>query len=221
MKDLHIILDPGHGLNGLGTSGKCSPVLDSKEWSLQHPYVYEKRYREGNSNRDIVRKLTVKLEALGYTVHNTNPEDREMGLPVRVMRANKVCSKYGAKNCLFISVHSNAAPAKDGGWTTATGFSVYVAKQCSENSRRCAQYIYDLACKRGFKGNRSKPSKGYWEANFYVIKNTACPAILTENLFYNNKEDLHRLMDVNEIEKIVQYHLDTITYYEQTIYKRK
>lgn len=217
MKKIHIILDPGHGYNGLNTSGKCSPILDPNEFKLQHPFVYEKRYREGNSNRDIVRKLTIKLKELGYDVHNVNPEDDNKTLKTRVARANEICKKYGSKNCLFISVHSNAAPSKNSGWTSATGFSVYVAKQCSENSRQVARDIYKIACSRGFKGNRSTPPKGFWEENFYVIKNTLCPAILTENLFYNNKEDLHKLMDMSVISQIVDYHVDAIENYEKTI----
>ena len=28
-----------------------------------------------------------------------------------------------------------------------------------------------------------------WEENFYVLKNTMMPAVLTENLFYDNKQD--------------------------------
>lgn len=209
----HIILDPGHGKNGLNTSGKCSPILDANEWDLSHPYVYQKRYREGNSNRDIVWLLTIELNKLGYTVHNTNPEDREMGLATRVKRANEICKKYGTDNCLFISVHSNAAPTSNGNqWSTATGFSVYVAKQCSETSRRMASKCYELACAAGYKGNRARPAKGYWEANFYVIKNTLCPAILTENLFYNTKSDLHLLMDDKVIRDIVKYHVDTIQF---------
>lgn len=213
MKRLHIILDPGHGLNGLGTSGKCSPKLDPKEWDLKHPFVYDGRYREGNSNREIVKRLTEKLEKLGYTVHNSNPENFNMSLTERVRRTNKLCKEYGSKNCLFISVHSNAAPSSNGGWTSATGTSVHIASKCSENSKWAAQVFYVNAVDAGLKGNRSRPQRGYWVNDFYVVRKTDCPAFLSENLFYNNKEDLRRLFDDNVIDTIVDVHVKTIEQY--------
>ena len=29
-----------------------------------------------------------------------------------------------------------------------------------------------------------------WEENFYILSKTQCPAVLTENFFMDNKEDL-------------------------------
>jgi len=210
-KKLHIILDPGHGYNGIGTSGKYSPVLDGSEFDLNHPYVYERRYREGNSNREIVKRLTQKLQNLGYIVHNTNLEEANMSLSTRVNRANKWCKEYGTQNCLFISVHSNAAGS--GGWYNATGISVYVAGNASTKSKYLAQSFYDIAVENGYKGNRSTPKNHYWVANFYVIKNTVCPCMLTENLFYDNKDDLHRIMSEEGTNDIVDFHVKAIEKY--------
>ena len=48
------------------------------------------------------------------------------------------------------------------------------------------------------------------EANFYIIKNSKCPAVLTENFFYDNKEDLKYITsDLGHFE-IVKTHVHGI-----------
>jgi N-acetylmuramoyl-L-alanine amidase len=43
-----------------------------------------------------------------------------------------------------------------------------------------------------------------WEENFYLLKNTKCPAVLTENFFMDNKEDLAYLQSSEGREAIVK-----------------
>ena len=66
---------------------------------------------------------------------------------------------------------------------------------------------------RGLKGNRSVPKDRYWEANFTIIARTNCPAVLTENLFYDNKEDLAILKSEEGKKKIVDLHVEGIINY--------
>lgn len=58
----------------------------------------------------------------------------------------------------------------------------------------------------GLRGNRSIPKEHYWQANFYVVKNTACPAVLTENLFQDNHDDVDFLASPEGKAKIVELH---------------
>jgi len=51
------------------------------------------------------------------------------------------------------------------------------------------------------------------EANFYVLRHTKCPAVLTENLFQDNKEDVAFLMSVKGIQAIVELHIKGIIKY--------
>ena len=56
--------------------------------------------------------------------------------------------------------------------------------------------------------------------NFYVIKNTKCPAILTENLFYTNKADLAILQSSEGKEKIVAMHEKAIKNYISKFFQK-
>ena len=49
-----------------------------------------------------------------------------------------------------------------------------------------------------------------WEEQFYILKNTHCPAVLTENLFMDNEKDCKFLLSPEGIETITALHVDAI-----------
>ena len=194
-----VILGTAHGMN---TPGKCSP---------------DKKFREYRFSREVINDLKPKLEALGLKVYIDITQDEVPLPPVaelsqRCRIVNSICAKHGTKNCVYVSIHVNAA-GSGGVWRTARGFAVYVARQCSEASRRLAKSLCDTAIAMGLRGNRSIPKEHYWQANFYVIKNTHCPAVLTENLFQDNSEDVEFLMSAEGKGKIVELHRKCIKAY--------
>ena len=200
MIELQIILDNGHAKK---TAGKCSPDKSFYEWKF---------------NREIAIALEQKLKSEGYSVHRIVTEDIEdIPLSERVKRANNICDKYGAKNCIFISIHANAS---GNNWSNASGSSVFVAKQSSQLSKELAQLFYAEVTQAGFAGNRCVPQQKYWMENFYVIKNTKCPAILTENLFYTNKADLAFLQSSEGKAKIVEMHEKAIKNYISKFFQK-
>ena len=200
MKELQIILDNGHAKK---TAGKCSPDKSFYEWKF---------------NREIAIALEQKLKSEGYSVHRIVTEDIEdIPLSERVKRANNICDKYGAKNCIFISIHANAS---GNNWSNASGSCVFVAKQSSQLSKELAQLFYAEVTQAGFAGNRCVPQQKYWMENFYVIKNTKCPAILTENLFYTNKADLAILQTSEGKAKIVAMHEKAIKNYISKFFQK-
>lgn len=169
---MKILLDNGHGDN---TPGKCSP---------------DKRLREYAWAREIAKRLDAKLKALGYDSMRIVTEETDIPLAHRVQRVNNVCKSVGSKNVLLVSIHNNAAG--NGGWGTAKGFSVFVSKNASSNSKKCASIFTNEAITRKLTGNRSIPAEKYWtwswtKSDIYILKNTNCPAVLTENMFRTTK----------------------------------
>lgn len=188
---MKILIDNGHGQN---TPGKRSPDMTFYEWKF---------------NREIAIPLVEELKKRGYDAERIVTEDAlDVTLTERCRRVNAWCNKLGRKNVILVSVHANAAG--NGGWHNARGFSVFCAKVASDASHRLAQSLYDAAEARGLKGNRSVPKDRYWEANFTIIARTNCPAVLTENLFYDNKEDLVILKSEEGKKKIVDLHVEGI-----------
>lgn len=197
---IHLLLDAGHGDPPL-TGGKCSP---------------DKRILEYYWAREMVKLISQKAAAIpGLTVHLITPEITDTPLNTRTKRVNDICRKYGSKNCILISVHINAAG--NGGWFNASGWSGWVAPNASANSKRLAAILWREADKRGLRGNRSVPKEQYWVGNFAIVRDTLCPAVLTENLFQDNKDDVEYLLSEKGKQTIAEVHISAIKEYIKTL----
>lgn len=191
--DLKILIDNGHGIN---TPGKCSP---------------DRRLLEYKWTREIASRLVDALRKEGFDARRIVTEETDISLTERVRRVNTLCAKHGVKNSVLISIHVNAAG--NGQWLNARGWCGYVAPNASSNSKNLARLLYDEAAKRGLKGNRAVPPEKYWVGNFTIIKRTDCPAVLTENLFQDNKEDVEYLLSEKGRQTIVDLHLAALSRY--------
>lgn len=212
---IHILLDAGHSSSKAHniTPGKRTPYLTSGVEPALSMY-------EGDFNRDIVRILEAKLKAGGYNVHIIVPEEEDISLAERVKRANKLCSEYGAGNCLFVSIHSNAA-GNGKQWMDARGFSVHICQDASKWSALMANLLYDEAQKDGhFRMRKPGQSQKYWTNNFYVIKNTKCPAVLSESGFYDNVADCQFLLTDMAREAVAEFHYQALIKYIQEVTKK-
>ena len=206
-----ILLDNGHGVN---TSGKCSPKKADGT-----------RFREYKFARTIVNALSTKLKNLGYNVFIVTPEDRDISLVERVRRINRKVTQSGGKDCLMISVHVNAAGSNDQ-WMSARGWSAWTTKG-QNNSDKLADCLYDAAEAILLKDSMMKTSYASetkqkmirtdltdrdrdLESDFYIIKHSNCPAVLTENLFQDNKKDVQILESQHGIDLITDVHLQGI-----------
>lgn len=190
-----VILGTAHGSN---VAGKRSP---------------DGRLREYAYSRDICRRVQAGLQAKGVKVFIDIPEDIEQSLNGRVRRVNALCAQYGgAGNCIYVSIHNNAAGA-DGKWHTARGFCVYCYTSGSSASKALAGTFAKHAKELNLKGNRAWPTTQYYTAGFAVLRDTICPAVLTENLFQDNEDDVDFLLSDEGKAKITQLHVEAICEY--------
>lgn len=179
-----ILIDNGHGST---TKGKCSP--DVTNWKFDSPYVFY----EYEWTRQIAHGVVSILFALGYDARLLVPETVDIPLKERVERVNKLCRQYGSKNVLLVSVHNNAA-GSTGRWLNARGWSIYTTKGITE-ADSLAEEIH-LVAQKEFKApltvrkyTNQRLGMDY-EENFYILVHTYCPAVLVENFFQDNKEDV-------------------------------
>lgn len=200
----HILIDNGHGNN---TPGKRSPY--SACGALPQLDYYEYKWA-----REMAVMIVDELVKLGYDAERIVTEETDITLGERVRRVNKVCDKYGKNNVILISIHSNAA-GSGANWTTARGWSAYTTRGNTKSDMLC-EYLYEEAAKN-FKGMTIRTDKtdgdSDIEADFYVIKNTKCPAVLSENFFHDNAEDVRFLLSQEGKEKIMRTHVDGIINY--------
>lgn len=193
---MKILIDNGHGIQ---TKGKRSP--DST--LLEYAYT-----------RELARRIVSILQSRGYDSELLVPEDDDIPLSERVRRTNAHCQALGKSNVILISLHVNAAG--DGTkWMNATGWSCYTCKGQTA-SDRLATCLYETAIKN-FPDRRIR--KDYsdgdpdWEENFYILRHSLCPAVLTENFFMDSLYDRDFLLNEAGKQAIVDTHIEGIIKY--------
>lgn len=196
-----VLIDNGHGVE---TPGKRSP---------------DGRLREYAWTREVAQRIVGELRRRGIDAHLLTPEQEDIALRERVKRVNDICRLYGSQKVLLVSIHNNAAGA-DGKWHEARGFAVYVSNNAGQGSRRLAAEFYAGAKARGLTGNRATPPQGFWQASLAICRDTKCAAVLTENLFQDNREDVAYLLSNEGKSTIVDLHVHAILNYIETCEQR-
>lgn len=186
---MKILIDNGHGKE---TPGKCSPDGRLKE------YAY---------TREIADRLVTGLQNEGIDAQRIVPGENDVALFERVRRVNA----FG-KDAILVSIHCNAM-GSGVGWMPANGWSVFVGNNASMNSKRLARQLAQVALNRKVKVRRPSPQKLYWTANFYICQQTNCPAVLVENFFQDNKEDVEFLLSEEGKQCVTNILLEGITNY--------
>ncbi|KOS08164.1 cell wall hydrolase [Flavobacterium akiainvivens] len=196
-----VLLDNGHGglINGVyQTPGKRSPI-----------WADGSQLFEGEFNRAIVNGIIEQLTVLKIPYVNIAPEYTDITLEERVKRAN---SYYGSP-CFYVSVHSNA-----GGGTGSEIFTTPGQTKSDSIATVFAGVYKEVFPERKFRADLSDgdPDK---EANFYVIKNTKMPAILTENFFMDNEDECKNLLMTKAgRQRVVDYHVKSIVKVKQQLF---
>lgn len=171
---MKILIDNGHGVE---TPGKRSP---------------DGRLREYAYAREIARRVVDRLLGEGIDAECLVEEDTDVPLRERVFRANERYIATGRQACL-VSIHCNAA-GNGNQWRRARGWSVFVDPTASTKSKQLATEMAKAAKVSGVKVRQSTRDKLYWTSGLYICKHTKCPAVLVENFFQDNREDVDFLL---------------------------
>ena len=198
---IHIILGTAHLKS---TPGKCSPDKS----------LYEYKY-----SRELVQSIYSILKNMNYDVYIDIPENdlkitTSQELYKRVKFVNNLCNKFGKENCIYISIHVNGA-GNGSQWMQGTGWECWTSLGKTK-SDLLAEHLYKSAkTNLGNKKIRTDMSDGDSdkESNLYVLKNTNCAAVLTENFFQDNKDDVKFLLSDEGFHKIVRLHIEGILNY--------
>lgn len=173
-----ILIDNGHGVE---TPGKRSP---------------DGSFREYSWTREVARMVCDIFQAEGYNARLLVPEDKDISLAERCRRANK----YDKRQSILVSIHNNASG--DGRrWMKARGWSIYTTRGITD-ADRLAEAIWKAADREfrsplTVRAYTNQPLGHDFEENFYILLHTYMPAVLIENFFQDNKEDVAYLQTVS------------------------
>lgn len=190
---MKVILDNGHGRD---TAGKSSP---------------DGRLREYAYTREIARRVAQDLKRRGVDVSLLVPEEMDVPLEERVKRANRIYVETDSRAAL-VSIHVNAA-GSGSSWEAAKGWSVFVDPSASDRSRSLATSLAKAAEDAHLPIRYQTAGLLYWEQRLYLCKHTLCPAVLTENLFQDNRAEVAFLLSDAGKQAIVDLHVKGIVDY--------
>ncbi|MCO6367853.1 N-acetylmuramoyl-L-alanine amidase [Roseivirga pacifica] len=188
---MKVIIDNGHGIN---TPGKRSPIRPDGSQLFEYEF-----------NRSIAAMVLHELEHLGIPYLQLVPEIEDISLRERCNRANIFYENH--PDSFLVSIHANAG----GG----TGWEVFTYTGQSE-SDIIANVFAEMAklhfpnFRMRFDCSDGDPDK---ESQFYILKHTKCPAILTENFFMDTPKDLDFICSYSGRKRIATMHVEAIKVY--------
>ena len=190
---MKVLIDNGHGEN---TPGKRSPDGRLREWAY---------------SREIADMVVAGLRKLGIESERIVKEDSDAPLSERCRRANAIYKDTGKKTIL-VSIHCNAA-GSGASWMNAYGWSVFVSNNASASSKKLAASLCEVADSLKLQVRRPVAKQPYWEQNLAICRDTKCPAVLTENFFQDNKDDVEFLLSLQGKDAVARIHIEGITKY--------
>jgi N-acetylmuramoyl-L-alanine amidase len=197
------ILDAGHGGMIDGKYTTC-PNWTEDESTWHKMWVHDGvPIFEGVFNRLVVKQISYLL-CKEDIPHVVLVGDEDLPLKTRVNRINAIHEKYPETK--GISIHGNAFNG------LAQGFEVFTSKG-ETASDPIAEHIA-IEVDKEFTGQAMR-----WdltdgdkdkEANFYILKRTTCPMVLSENFFFDNPDEAALMMSEEGIARIAKAHVKAI-----------
>lgn len=183
-----VIIDNGHGVD---TKGKCSPVWKdgSKLWEYEF-------------NRDIAARIAYRCKCNGIPFKMLVTEMHDISLAERCRRANAIYA--GDNEAFLVSIHANAG----GG----TGWEVWTSNGKTKSDEYATIFmeeaereLKEFTMRKDYTDGDSDK-----EEQFYILRHTKCPAVLTENFFMDTERDCRFILSETGRESIATMHFKAI-----------
>lgn len=182
MKQTVLLIDAGHG--GIDESGNYT-TAPSKQHKYTQGFHNNGWFYEGVSNRRIAAEFIAQASRMGFVCVPVYSPSKDINLATRTNLANDIALDLDTQ-CIYISFHSDAFNGTARGWTIFHHPNSGNGKTIAESiSNQVSPLLSEFgATNRGIK-----------TAHFHVLTYTSMPAVLIENLFFDNEKDAELLQD--------------------------
>lgn len=197
-----IFLDAGHG----GIVNGEYVTAPKKMYDHGNGFVFY----EGVFNRKVAEHMKTMMRDACISFVDLVSSNSDVSLGQRVRTANELHTQYkDTYKTLYISIHGNAG----GG----TGLEIYTSEGETTSDKYgqiIAEQLIEMFPDEKYRADTSDGDLDK-ESNFYVLRKTACPAVLTENFFFDRMKDAI-LMDSEKGQvAIAQAHMNAVHIFEQ------
>lgn len=182
-----VAISDGHEMT---TAGKRTPPITEMSGY---------QIRENEFNKAVALILEQELLRCGFRVMNVSSTDNDT-LQDRVTRANN------ANADIFVAIHYNAFDGKFDDYDPE-GIDVHIYKSGGEAEKLAKCILEEL-----IQGTEQK-NRGVKVNNFYVLRETKMPAVLTENGFMDNKREALLMLNKSFQNEVAKEHARGICKY--------
>lgn len=145
----------------------------------------EEIFYEGTFNRIIERKLHQRLWDRDIMHIGVCHTDLDVSLDARSSIVNALHNEYN--NAVLLDLHSNSA--------MGTGFEVFVHSESTTSPRYGNMLAEELKLRFPDITFREGQGELVKRGNFHMLRETHCPAMTVECLFYDNYDDYQKLIN--------------------------
>lgn len=182
-----VVLDRGHGSDTKGKRWKYPDGAEIREWAF---------------NDIIVKGIAEKLKSLNVDVAFTVTDDKDLPLQDRAKVANELTK---GRNAIVLSIHGNAGQGT--GWEAHTSAGNTKADEYSAIFFKHARnYFQGMKIRMG----SNNPKDPDWDSNFYILRKTTAPAVLTENFFMDTRADFNFMQSAFGQALIINMHVSAL-----------
>lgn len=190
------LIDAGHG--ALNNSKEYTTAPDK-----MHTFSDGFTIFEGVIDRDIAMRVCMALNYYGLNYRTLFDHSKDTPLNERCIMANVLHQHY--KNCIGISIHSNAG----GG----TGFEFWTTPGPDKSDQVAdvmyKNYLLQFPAHK-FRTGFVEDGDADKEAKFKILRDSDCPFVLVENLFFDYRKDAEQLAREDFRQHIVRAIVNTI-----------
>ena len=213
-----ILIDNAYGLD---TKGRMSPFIENLE-GIPLNFLNGNRFCEWVFNRELAKSILVELQHQGFTTRLVVNERVDINLASRVKRINNICSQYGAKNVVLLSIGCGLDLNKDN-WSDKKGWSFYVTDKRFENdllgSCMMSHAIKYLGDSNVVKNNPYDMQE--CDHKGFLLKKVLCPSVATQNFFYTNESNLRYMVSEEGYQNLIKVHVDAVVDYAKSLKETK
>jgi len=167
--------------------------------------------QEWYANADTVARLARLLDDAAYDYEIINKEPENVGLWTdRVDVANEIAAN-SIKPCIYISVHYNAMGSGTA-WLGGEGIEAFYYPGSELGELIARRMMEEVANLTGRKMRRYDA-----EYNFYELKGTTMPAVITENGFFTHYEEAKLIWTKEYRQKVAKAHFNVIKSIEDEV----
>ena len=194
------ILDNGHGGLVDGEYTTCPDFTeDPSTWHKMH--IHDgKPFYEGVFNRLVVDEISLLLSIENIEHQVLVPEHIDIPLGERAYEVNDQVNQ--GKSCILVSIHGNAFNGM------VQGYEVFAMS----NASMAVGDVFAEEMNKEFPERKMRWGSGRKTKykNLFLLRETNCRAVLTENFFFDNPDDCNLMSSKEGIHRIAKAHVEAI-----------